>query len=92
VARTALVTGITGQDGTYLAEHLLDLGYRVVGVIRGQNNPKRAEISAFIPKLEFVEGDLTDLASLIAGCEEVRPDEIYNLGAISSVALSCKQP
>src|SRR5919202_6210189 len=92
VPKTALVTGITGQDGTYLAEHLLELGYRVVGVIRGQNNPKRAEVAALIPKLEFVEGDLTDLASLIAACEEVRPDEIYNLGAISFVALSWKQP
>jgi GDPmannose 4,6-dehydratase len=92
VSKTALLTGITGQDGTYLAEHLLDLGYRVVGVIRGQNNPKRSEVARLIPKLEFVEGDLTDLASLIAACEEVRPDEIYNLGAISFVALSWKQP
>jgi GDPmannose 4,6-dehydratase len=92
VSKTALVTGITGQDGTYLAEYLLERGYRVVGVIRGQNNPKRTEVAALIPKLEFVEGDLTDLASLIAACEEVRPDEIYNLGAISFVALSWKQP
>src|SRR5688572_15751814 len=83
VGKTALITGITGQDGTYLAEHLLEQGYRAVGVLRGQNNPKRAEVSRLIPKLEFVEGDLTDLASLIAACEEVRPDEIYNLGAIS---------
>ena len=90
--KTALITGITGQDGTYLAEHLLERGYRVVGVLRGQNNPKRSEVSRFIPKLEFVEGDLTDLASLIAACEEVRPDEIYNFGAISFVALSWKQP
>ena len=92
MSKTALVTGITGQDGTYLAEHLLEQGYRVVGVLRGQNNPKRSEVAALIPKLEFVEGDLTDLASLIAACEEVRPDEIYNLGAISFVALSWKQP
>ena len=92
VSKTALVTGITGQDGTYLAEHLLDIGYRVVGVIRGQNNPKRSEVAGLIPRLEFVEGDLTDLASLIAACEEVHPDEIYNLGAISFVALSWKQP
>ncbi len=92
MSKTALITGITGQDGTYLAEHLLESGYRVVGVIRGQNNPKRNEVSRLIPKLEFVEGDLTDLASLIAACEEVRPDEIYNLGAISFVALSWKQP
>jgi GDPmannose 4,6-dehydratase len=92
VGKTALITGITGQDGSYLAEHLLEQGYRAVGVLRGQNNPKRAEVSRLIPKLEFVEGDLTDLASLIAACEEVRPDEIYNLGAISFVALSWKQP
>lgn len=92
MSKTALITGITGQDGTYLAEHLLERGYRVVGVIRGQNNPKKPDVAALIPKLEFVEGDLTDLASLIAACEEVHPDEIYNLGAISFVALSWKQP
>ena len=92
MAKTALITGITGQDGTYLAEHLLAQDYRVVGVIRGQNNPKKAEVARLYPRLEFVEGDLTDLASLIAACEEVRPDEIYNLGAISFVALSWKQP
>ncbi len=92
MSQTALITGITGQDGTYLAEHLLEKGYHVVGVIRGQNNPKKTQVSRLIPKLELVEGDLTDLASLIAACEEVRPDEIYNLGAISFVALSWKQP
>ncbi len=92
MGKTALITGITGQDGTYLSEHLLEQGYRVVGLIRGQNNPKKAEVARLIPKLEFVEGDLTDLASLIAACEEVGPDEIYNLGAISFVALSWKQP
>lgn len=92
MTKTALITGITGQDGMYLAEHLVALGYRVVGLVRGQNNPKQAVVANLIPALEFVQGDLTDLSSLIAALEEVRPDEVYNLGAISFVALSWKQP
>lgn len=91
MGKTALVTGITGQDGQYLAEFLLGLGYRVFGLIRGQNNPKLEGVQKAIPGVEFVEGDLTDLSSLIAAMEQVQPDEIYNLGAISFVALSWKQ-
>jgi GDPmannose 4,6-dehydratase len=86
-----LITGITGQDGTYLAEHLLSLGYNVYGLIRGQNNPKQERLEKLIPAMELVEGDLLDQSSLIAALEYTQPDEIYNLGAISFVALSWKQ-
>ena len=89
---TALITGITGQDGMYLAEHLLAQGYAVYGLIRGQNNPKRERLEDMLPGLELVEGDLLDPSSLIAALEYTQPDEVYNLGAISFVALSWKQP
>src|SRR5919202_1713003 len=88
---TALITGITGQDGQYLAEHLLTQGYTVYGLIRGQNNPKRERLESTLPTVELVEGDLLDQSSLIAAIEMTQPDEVYNLGAISFVALSWKQ-
>jgi GDPmannose 4,6-dehydratase len=88
---TALITGITGQDGTYLAEHLRGLGYNVYGLIRGQNNPKRERLEEMLPEVELIEGDLLDQSSLIAALELTQPDEVYNLGAISFVALSWKQ-
>ncbi|MCA1834513.1 MAG: GDP-mannose 4,6-dehydratase [Actinobacteria bacterium] len=91
-AKRALVTGITGQDGTYLAELLLAKGYQVFGLIRGQNNPKRAMIEQMLPGVELVEGDLTDMSSLLSTLEYSRPDEVYNLGAISFVKLSFSQP
>jgi GDPmannose 4,6-dehydratase len=89
--KTALITGITGQDGMYLSEHLLGLGYRVYGLIRGQSNPKRPSIERLLPDVELVEGDLLDQGSLIAAMEITAPDEVYNLGAISYVPLSWKQ-
>lgn len=92
MAKRALITGITGQDGTYMAEFLVDKGYQVFGLIRGQHNPKREIIEKLVPKIELVEGDLTDMSSLIKALEYCQPDEIYNLGAISFVALSFKQP
>jgi GDPmannose 4,6-dehydratase len=88
---TALITGITGQDGTYLAEHLLSQGYTVYGLVRGQNNPRLDAVARLIPAIEFVEGDLLDLSSLIAALETCQPTEVYNLGAISFVGLSFKQ-
>ncbi|MGA8016605.1 MAG: GDP-mannose 4,6-dehydratase [Candidatus Dormiibacterota bacterium] len=91
MSRTALITGITGQDGSYLAEHLLAQGYEVWGLVRGQNNPRAAVIQGHIPDLRLIEGDLHDQSSLIAALESTRPDEVYNLGAISFVALSFKQ-
>ncbi|HEX3394489.1 MAG TPA: GDP-mannose 4,6-dehydratase [Acidimicrobiales bacterium] len=88
----ALVTGITGQDGRYLAQLLVEKGYDVVGMVRGQANPKIQMIQEETPGLELVEGDLQDLSSLIGVVEQVQPDEVYNLGAISFVALSFRQP
>jgi GDPmannose 4,6-dehydratase len=89
---TALITGITGQDGSYLAEHLLAQGYTVYGLIRGQNNPKRQVVEAILPDVEIELGDLLDQASLISVVQKVQPDEIYNLAAISFVPLSWNQP
>lgn len=88
----ALITGITGQDGRYLAELLIGKGYQVHGMIRGQNNPKARTVLDEVPEVELIEGDLTDLSSLIAAVEQVQPDEVYNLGALSFVKLSFRQP
>jgi GDPmannose 4,6-dehydratase len=90
--KRALITGITGQDGRYLAEFLVGKGYQVFGLIRGQNNPKAQIVQDENPALELIEGDLQDLSSLIAVVEQVQPDEVYNLGAISFVQLSFSQP
>ena len=84
----ALVTGITGQDGLYLSELLLSKGYEVFGLIRGQNNPKRALVQSVAPDVTLLTGDLTDLSSLLRAFEAAAPDEVYNLGAISFVAYS----
>ena len=89
--KRALVTGITGQDGRHLAELLTAKGYQVFGLIRGQANPKAEMILDENPAIELVDGDLRDLSSLIAAVEQVQPDEVYNLGAISFVQLSFKQ-
>ncbi len=89
--KTALITGITGQDGTYLAEFLIDKGYKVYGMVRGQHNPKQEMVQQMIPALKFIEGDLLDQSSLVAALEVTQPDEVYNLGAMSYVALSWKQ-
>jgi GDPmannose 4,6-dehydratase len=87
----ALITGITGQDGTYLAERLVSKGYEVYGLVRGQSNPKLQMVERLLPTVELIEGDLTDLPSLIAAMEIAQPDEVYNLGAISFVGLSWRQ-
>ena len=87
----ALITGITGQDGLYLGELLAAKGYEVFGLIRGQSNPKLRMVERIIPSIQLVEGDLTDLPSLIGAMEVSQPDEVYNLGAISFVGLSWKQ-
>jgi GDPmannose 4,6-dehydratase len=87
----ALITGITGQDGQFLAEFLQVKGYQVFGLIKGQSNPKGDRIQAELPFVELVPGDLQDLPSLVATLEYTQPDEVYNLGAISFVALSFTQ-
>jgi len=89
--KRALITGITGQDGRYLSEFLTGKGYQVFGLIRGQSNPKIDLVMSENPALELVEGDLRDLSSLIGVVEQVQPDEVYNLGAISFVQLSFRQ-
>jgi GDPmannose 4,6-dehydratase len=88
----ALITGITGQDGQYLAELLHEKGYEVFGLIAGQANPRGDLVRETLPWAELVGGDLQDLSSLIAALEFSQPDEVYNLGAISFVALSFRQP
>ncbi|MEX0833625.1 MAG: GDP-mannose 4,6-dehydratase [Actinomycetota bacterium] len=90
--KRALVTGITGQDGQYLAEYLNSREYEVFGLLHGQANPKADVIRSTFPFVELIGGDLADLSSLIAAVETVQPDEVYNMGAISFVALSFKQP
>src|SRR4051794_13701763 len=90
--KRALITGITGQDGRYLSEFLASKGYQVYGLVHGQANPKVHLVQEENPRLELIEGDLRDLASLIAAVEQVQPDEVYNLGAISFVQLSFRQP
>jgi GDPmannose 4,6-dehydratase len=89
--KRALITGITGQDGRYLSQLLAEKGYQVFGLIRGQANPKAQLVQNENPGVELVDGDLRDLASLIAVMEQVQPDEVYNLGAMSFVQLSFKQ-
>ncbi|MCL4293648.1 MAG: GDP-mannose 4,6-dehydratase [Acidimicrobiia bacterium] len=89
--KRALITGITGQDGRHLAQFLAGKGYQVFGLIHGQANPKAQLVAEESPTLDLVEGDLRDLPSLIAAVEQVQPDEVYNLGAISFVQLSFKQ-
>lgn len=84
----ALITGITGQDGLYLSELLLDKGYEVYGLIRGQNNPKYDLVRRTVPDVKLLTGDLTDLSSLLRALHVAQPDEFYNLGAISFVAYS----
>ena len=87
----AFITGITGQDGQHLAEFLHGRGYDVYGMVKGQNNPRVERLSEELPFVELVSGDLADLPSLVAALEMSQPDEVYNLGAISFVALSFSQ-
>src|SRR4051812_27552571 len=87
----ALITGVTGQDGQFLAELLHARGYEVFGMIKGQNNPKGDLIQAELPFVELVSGDLQDLPSLVTALEYTQPNEVYNLAGISFVALSFRQ-
>lgn len=87
----AFITGITGQDGQHLAQFLHDQGYDVYGMVKGQSNPRVAAVLDEMPFIEMVPGDLADLPSLVAALEVSQPDEVYNLGAISFVALSFNQ-
>lgn len=92
--KIALITGITGQDGSYLAEFLLENGYDVHGIVRRSSTEKKERIAHLISAENFHlhYGDLTDSLSLVKILSEVRPDEIYNLAAQSHVAVSFEVP
>ncbi len=87
-----LITGITGQDGSYLADFLLGKGYEVYGMVRRSSVEKLDRIEHIREKIKFVQADLLDQLSIISAVKESNPDEIYNLGAMSFVPTSWKQP
>src|SRR5260370_2722118 len=88
----ALITGITGQDGSYLAELLLEKGYEVFGLVRRSSVKKYDRIETLLDDIELVEGDLTDQTSLDHIVQSVQPDEVYNMAAQSFVPVSWNQP
>ncbi len=90
--KTALITGITGQDGSYLAELLLNEGYRVVGMTRRTSTDVHERIQHLVDDIEFVSGDLLDQSSITSIVRDVRPNEVYNLAAQSFVPTSWQQP
>jgi GDPmannose 4,6-dehydratase len=90
--RTALITGITGQDGSYLAELLLQKGYRVVGVVRRSSTTPYERIAHLVDRLQLCSADLLDQTSLTDVVHDTQPDEIYNLAAQSFVQTSWSQP
>ncbi len=92
VKRRALITGITGQDGSYLAEFLLSKGYEVIGMVRRTSTVNFARIQHIQDQVALVSGDLLDQGSLISTLREAHPQEIYNLAAQSFVPTSWKQP
>ena len=89
---TALITGITGQDGSYLAEHLLAKGYRVIGIVRRSSTTPYERIAHLVDQIELVSADLLDQTSLQDAISAWRPDEVYNLAAQSFVQTSWTQP
>jgi GDP-mannose 4,6-dehydratase len=92
MAKKALITGITGQDGSYLAEFLLEKGYKVYGLRRRTSTPIMTHIEHIKNEVEFIDGDLLDLSSLIQAHKVSDPDEVYNLAAQSFVGTSWAQP
>lgn len=90
--KTALITGITGQDGSYLADFLLSQGYRVVGMLRRLSLENYGRIEHLADQIELAQGDLLDPTSLEAILREYKPDEVYNLAAMSFVPTSWNQP
>ncbi len=90
--KTALITGITGQDGSYLAELLLKKGYTVHGIVRRNSISNTLRLKNIEDKIELHYGDLTDSLNIVRIIDEIRPDEIYNLGAQSDVAVSFQSP
>jgi GDPmannose 4,6-dehydratase len=92
MSKVALITGITGQDGSYLAEQLLEKDYKVYGFYRRSSTPHFERIEHLLDKIEMIDGDVTDLGSLIRALKESEPTEIYNLAAQSFVGTSWIQP
>jgi len=92
MAKRALITGITGQDGSYLAELLLDKGYEVRGMVRRSSTENFERIQHLTDKVPLIQADLLDQSSLVEALEEAEPDELYNLGAQSFVPTSWRQP
>ncbi len=90
--KTAFITGITGQDGSYLAEHLLEKGYRVVGAVRRSSTVAYERIAHLVDRVELVSADLLDQHSLVDAMAGCKPDEVYNLAAQSFVQTSWTQP
>ena len=90
--RCALVTGVTGQDGSYLARFLLEKEYRVVGLVRRSSTDNLSRIAAIAGDLDIEEGDVTDQSSLTRTVQLVKPNEVYNLAAQSFVGTSWQQP
>jgi len=90
--KSALITGITGQDGFHLTKLLLDKNYKVYGLLNRQKNSNLDLFRAKFPEVILIQGDLTDFASLINAIDISSPNEVYNLGALSFVGLSFKQP
>jgi GDPmannose 4,6-dehydratase len=90
--KSALITGITGQDGSYLAELLLEKGYRVYGLVRRSSTVNFERIAHIQDRIELISGDLTDQGSLFSALEASSPEEVYNLGAQSFVQTSWTQP
>lgn len=92
MSKRALITGITGQDGSYLAELLLDKGYKVYGLRRRTSVPIMENIEHIKNEIEFIDGDLLDLSSMVSAVKKANPDEVYNLAAQSFVGTSWEQP
>jgi GDPmannose 4,6-dehydratase len=92
MARRALITGITGQDGSYLAELLLEHGYQVFGLVRRSSTERFERIAHIYDRIELVRGDLLDQTSLFAAVQRAQPDEVYNLAAQSFVPTSWQEP
>ena len=92
MARTALITGITGQDGSYLAELLLDKGYEVHGLVRRSSHRRLERLEKIVSQVHLHDGDLLDFSSLLRILQKSKPDEVYNLAAQSFVPASWNQP
>jgi GDPmannose 4,6-dehydratase len=91
-AKTALITGVTGQDGSYLAELLLEKGYRVCGMVRRASTENFQRVEHLRDRITLLQGDLLDQTSIASVLDQVRPDEVYNLAAMSFVPTSWQKP